>query len=98
MAGMANMEFEVAKARTSAKGIDQRAKELSKELKQLEVNMNSCKSWWQGDSAEKFKAQYKKIAPEVEALIKCVTTISQQLSATADAKEKEEAALASELS
>ena len=86
---MADMEFDVARARTTTKNIDQRAKQLQQEMKKVKSSIESVASWWKGDSGNKFKAQYSKIEADVNKLIKSVENISAEVKAAADAKEKE---------
>lgn len=92
------MEFDVARARKTTTSIDNQAKELDKQMKQVKKLIEEASSWWKGDSGKKFIEQYNKIEPNVKKLIECVTNISLEVKATADAKEKEEQEIAAQLS
>lgn len=92
------MEFDVARARKTTTSIDNQAKELDKQMKQVKKLIEETSSWWKGDSGKKFIEQYNKIEPNVKKLIECVTNISLEVKATADAKEKEEQEIAAQLS
>lgn len=93
-----NMEFDVARARKTTKNIDNQAKALQKEMNQIKSVIEGTSSWWKGDSGKKFLEQYNKIEPNVKKLIECVTNISLEVKATADAKEKEEQEISAQLS
>ena len=92
------MEFDVARARKTTTNIDNQAKALDNEMKKIKKIIEQTSSWWKGDSGKKFIEQYNKIEPNVKKLIECVTNISLQVKATADAKEKEEREIAAQLS
>lgn len=87
------MNFTTEEADKIAKEIMTRKTELEKEMKQVEESMKSVTTWWKGTSGEKFSKQYDKIREDVNKLIKCVGTISEELAATSEAKKKEEEAI-----
>lgn len=87
------MNFTTEEADTIATAIMDRKTELEKEMKKVEESMKSVTTWWKGTSGEKFSKQYDKIRDDINKLIKCVGTISEELTATAAAKKKEEEAI-----
>ena len=67
-------------------------------MKQIKKDISAASSWWKGDSGKEFIEQYNKIEPNVNKLIECVRNISAEVSATAEAKSKEEQEIAAQLS
>lgn len=95
---MADMEFDVERAKTTGKNIETRSKDLKTQMKKVKESMEAVQSWWKGESGNKFKAQYGKIEKDVNQLIESVNNISQGVIATANAKQQEEDAIAAQLS
>lgn len=82
----------------SAKGkLDQKATEIKGIMGEVKSTMTEVASGWKGDAANKYIAQYDKIAKTVDELIKCVNTIGEQLEAQAKAQREEDTEIASML-
>lgn len=91
------MKFDTENAGNVAKSINSRANQLTQTMNKVKKSIEEVTVWWEGTSGEKFAGQYQRIEKRVNKLIECVTTISEQVVATAQAKEKEEEQISAQL-
>jgi len=89
--------FSPEQARGVARSISQKGQSALDIVNQLDREIKSVESWWQGDSVRAFVDEFNQLKPSLDKLVNCVQNISKQLDQVAQVKEQSERDIAAAL-
>ncbi len=87
---MSIQRFSPEQARGVANSIKQKGNTARDVVNQLDREIKSVESWWQGDSVRAFVDEFNQLKPSLDKLVQCVENISAQLNEVARVKEESE--------
>lgn len=89
--------FSPEQARGAASSIKQKGNNARDIVNQLDREIKSVESWWEGDSVRAFVDEFNQLKPSLDKLVQCVENIARQLEEVARVKEESERQIASAL-
>ena len=92
-----NMKFESGKAQKLASDMVNNANQSRNIVQQVGKDIQATQQFWKGPSAQAYTAEFERLKPKMEQLIKCVDDISKQLVSIAKIQDDSEKELASSI-
>lgn len=87
---MSTMKFDFEFAANLSSDIKSNAGATRDVLKAAASEINRTRSYWVGPSAEAYSAEFARLAPKMEEMVKCVDAISAQLLRIAEIQKQSE--------